>query len=70
MGVDVTSADAVPYEVFSRHASDAAPRHLGEVLATSDDDAVVYAYTLYDERKWKDLFIVPKSAITQLIEPE
>ncbi|WP_370324228.1 hypothetical protein [Euzebya sp.] len=61
---------AAPYEVFSRHSSEDVPHHLGQVRATTDDDAVVYAWTLYDERKWKDLFIVPRSAMTQLIEPE
>ena len=58
------------YEVFARHDKQPRLRHIGEVQAEDDDDAVVFAYTLYDERRWQDMLVVPQSAITSLIEPE
>lgn len=58
------------WEVFARHEREPAVHHLGQVQADTDRDAVVFAYTLYDERKWKDLFVVPRTAITTLVEPE
>jgi 1,2-phenylacetyl-CoA epoxidase PaaB subunit len=63
------SADRA-FEVFARHDREPELRHLGQVQADTEADAVVFAYTLYDERKWQDMFVVPKRAITQLIRPE
>jgi 1,2-phenylacetyl-CoA epoxidase PaaB subunit len=57
------------YQVFARHDKDPALRQIGEVQARTDDDAVVFAYTLYDERRWQDLFVVPQAAIIPLIRP-
>ena len=58
------------YEVFARHDKQPRLRHIGEVQAEDDDDAVVFAYTLYDERRWQEMLIVPRSAIVTLIRPE
>jgi hypothetical protein len=41
-----------------------------ESQADNDHDAVIFAHTLYDERRWQDMFVVPASAIIRLIEPE
>lgn len=63
-------AKARAYQVFVRHDKDPRLHQGGEVQAENDEDAVVFAYTLYDERRWQDMFVVPASAIVTLIEPE
>ena len=62
--------DLKAYEVFARHDSEPVLSHLGQVQAGDDEDAVVFAFTLYDERRWQDMVVVPRSAISSLIEPE
>jgi len=62
--------DLVAYEVFARHESEPELAHVGQVHAVDDEDAVVFAFTLYDERRWQDLVVVPRSAFTMLIKPE
>jgi hypothetical protein len=57
------------YQVFARHDKEPALRQIGEVQARTDDDAVVFAYTLYNERRWQDLFVVPQAAMIPLIRP-
>lgn len=57
------------YQVFARHDKERALHHVGEVQAESDQDAVIFAYTLYDERRWQEMFVVPQSAIIPLIDP-
>lgn len=57
------------YEVFARHDREPELRHIGQVLADDDRDAVVFAYTLYDERRWQDMFVVPTDSIQQLVRP-
>lgn len=64
------AAALLPYEVFARHEREPALHHVGQVQAASDDDAVVFAYTLYDERRWQEMVVVPRSAIATLKEPE
>ena len=63
-------ADMRAYQVFVRHDKEPQLHHGGEVQADNNDDAVVFAHTLYDERRWQDMFVVPASAIVTLIEPE
>lgn len=59
-----------PYEVFARHHKDPAIQHLGEVRAVDDDDAEVYAYTMYDERRWSELFVAPRDRMIQVVAPD
>ncbi|HSK97736.1 MAG TPA: hypothetical protein VK891_14035 [Euzebyales bacterium] len=61
--------DVHAYQVFARHDKEPALRHVGEVQAASDDDAVIFAHTLYDERRWQEMFVVPQSAIVSLLRP-
>jgi 1,2-phenylacetyl-CoA epoxidase PaaB subunit len=60
-------ADA--WEVFARHDASEPIRHIGRVDAATLDDAVVFARTLYEEWKWTDMFIVPRSAIATVVRP-
>ena len=57
------------WEVFARQDARIPIRHVGRVDATTLDDAVVFATTLYEEWKWTDMFIVPARAIDQLVKP-
>lgn len=59
-----------PYEVFARHARDAAAHHIGLVRAASPGDAGVFAYTIFDERRWADLFVVPRAALVDVVAPD
>jgi 1,2-phenylacetyl-CoA epoxidase PaaB subunit len=58
------------YEVFARHGKDPALYHLGQVRATDLDDAEMYAYTMYDERRWEEMFLVKKEHIIEVIPPD
>jgi len=58
------------YQVFAKHDKEPALHHIGEVQAETDDDAVIFAHTLYDERRWQDMLVVPQSAIVALLRPE
>jgi 1,2-phenylacetyl-CoA epoxidase PaaB subunit len=57
------------WEVFARQEATIPIRHIGRVDATTRDDAVVYAKTLYEEWKWTDMFIVPRGKITTVVKP-
>ncbi len=60
---------AEQWEVFARQDSRIPIRHVGRVDASTVDDAVVFASTLYEEWKWTDMFIVPRRDIEQLVKP-
>jgi 1,2-phenylacetyl-CoA epoxidase PaaB subunit len=57
------------WEVFARQDGNLPIRHIGTVDATNVDDATVFAYTLYEEWKWADMFIVERSDTTQVVRP-
>lgn len=57
------------WEVFARQEATIPIRHIGRVDATTRDDAVVYARTLYEEWKWTDMFIVPRRHVTTVVKP-
>ena len=63
-------AGTSPYKVYAKHAKEPAIAELGEVYAASVDDAVVFAHTLYDERRWEHLFIVPRGSVTTIVEAD
>ena len=58
------------HEVFARHKDGERIRHVGSVRATNPKDAGVFAHTLYDEFPWKEMFVVPRSAIVSVVRPE
>jgi 1,2-phenylacetyl-CoA epoxidase PaaB subunit len=61
--------EARPFEVFARHGKERAIRHVGTVRAADIDDAEVFAYTIYDERKWVEMFVCPRDALVRVVEP-
>jgi 1,2-phenylacetyl-CoA epoxidase PaaB subunit len=60
---------AEPWEVYARQDEKLPIRHIGTVDAADVDDATVFAYTLYEEWKWADMFIVKRSDTAQVVRP-
>jgi 1,2-phenylacetyl-CoA epoxidase PaaB subunit len=58
------------WEVFARQDAAIPIRHIGRVDATTRDDAVVFARTLYEEWKWADMFLVRRREIATVVKPE
>lgn len=56
------------WEVFARHGREPALHHVGQVQAADAADATVFAYTLYDERRWAEMFVVEATSVTVLRE--
>ncbi|HSK89949.1 MAG TPA: hypothetical protein VK875_01420 [Euzebyales bacterium] len=61
--------DVRAYQVFARHDKERALHHVGEVQADNAEDAVIFAHTLYDERRWQEMLVVPQSALVPLLRP-
>ena len=58
------------WEVFARHDREERAHHLGTVTAAGPKDARVFAFMLYDERRWQEMFVAPRSAVVHVIDPE
>ena len=57
------------YEVFARKVRPEPLRLIGSVVAPDDDLAAAYARATYDEERWIEKAIVPRSAMTTLWAP-
>ncbi|MDR7413783.1 MAG: hypothetical protein QN177_10990 [Armatimonadota bacterium] len=64
----MADAHVAVYEVFARHGNEPV-RHVGSVRANSPQEAGVFAYTLYDERGWSELFVVRRDRLVRVVEP-
>ena len=53
----------VPYEVFARKDRGDSLRHVGYLDAINDEVARVYAWKTFDEERWFEMCVVPRSAI-------
>ncbi len=64
------------YEVFTARDSKGSAeksfplRHNGNVRAAEPRDAAVYAHLMYDEWRWRGMFVVPTDSIIRVIRPE
>ena len=58
------------WEVFARHDDEARAHHVGAVRAAGPADARVFAFMMYDERKWRELFVIRRGDVVQLVSPE
>lgn len=56
------------YDVFARIRPEDTLRHIGNVIAPDAGLAQVYAFTMYQEWSWCEMFIVPRQAVVPLIE--
>ncbi|AHY46951.1 Phenylacetic acid degradation B [Rubrobacter radiotolerans] len=58
------------YEVFTARVGEDSPlRHNGNVRASEPVDAAVYAHLMYDEWRWREMFVVPDKDIIRVIRP-
>jgi 1,2-phenylacetyl-CoA epoxidase PaaB subunit len=69
-GQPAQPAAAEIWEVFARHDREERVHHVGTVRAAGAKDARVFAFMLYDERRWQEMFVVPRSALVPVIVPE
>ena len=51
------------YEVFARKERGEPLRHIGSLNALDDQMARVYAWRTYDEERWLEMCVIPRSAI-------
>ena len=58
------------WEVFARHDREARAHHVGTVRAVGAKDAKVFAFMMYDERRWQEMFMVPRAAVVPVVAPE
>ncbi|WP_119068455.1 hypothetical protein [Rubrobacter indicoceani] len=58
------------YEVFTARPPDAPLRHNGNVRGSEPVDAAVYAHLMYDEWRWREMFVVPSREIVKVIRPK
>jgi 1,2-phenylacetyl-CoA epoxidase PaaB subunit len=65
--VESTAGDI--YDVFAKIKSEDAFRHIGNVIAPDAKLGRVYAFTVYQEWAWSEMFIVPRRVIVPIIEP-
>jgi 1,2-phenylacetyl-CoA epoxidase PaaB subunit len=56
------------FEVFARRKPEEPLHHIGYVNAPDAELAGVYARSIYDEWAWIELVVVPRAAITPVIE--
>jgi hypothetical protein len=59
------------YEVFAARAEGTEPlKNVGAVSARSAREAAIFAHKLYDEWRWKEMFVVPRRALVRVIRPD
>jgi 1,2-phenylacetyl-CoA epoxidase PaaB subunit len=56
------------FEVFARRKPEEPLHHIGYVNAPDAELAGVYARSIYDEWDWIEMVVVPRAAITIVIE--
>jgi 1,2-phenylacetyl-CoA epoxidase PaaB subunit len=66
----VEAAALEVWEVYARHDREARTHHLGTLRAAGPGDARVFAFMLYDERKWQEMFVIKRADVIPLITPE
>ena len=57
------------YEVFARRKAHEPLEHIGTVGASEPSDAEVFAYKLYDQWKWSELFVARAADVLEVIKP-
>jgi 1,2-phenylacetyl-CoA epoxidase PaaB subunit len=58
------------WEVYARHDREARVHNVGTVRAAGPKDAKVFAFMMYDERRWQEMFVAPRSAVIPVVVPE
>ena len=57
------------FDVFARSEQGEPLHQVGSVSAATTDDAIVFARALYDERAWREMFVVARDDLIRLIAP-
>jgi 1,2-phenylacetyl-CoA epoxidase PaaB subunit len=60
-------AETEIYEVFAKVKPEEPLRHCGNVMATDDEGAKVYAYKMYDEFPWTEMVVIPRRKMITVI---
>ena len=55
------------YQVFARRKADEPLQHIGTVGASEPDDAEVFAYKLYDQWRWTELFVARQADVIEVV---
>jgi hypothetical protein len=55
------------YDVFARRKADEALEHIGTVGASEPSDAEVFAFKLYDQWKWTELFVARRADTIEVV---
>jgi 1,2-phenylacetyl-CoA epoxidase PaaB subunit len=58
-----------PWEVYARHDREERAHYLGTVHAVGPRDAKVFAYMMYDERRWQEMFVVRRTDVIPVVAP-
>ena len=58
------------YQVFARRKPDEPLYHIGTVGASEPDDAEVFAFKLYDQWRWSEMFVARSRRLIQVVRPE
>ena len=58
------------WEVYARHDREERAHNVGTVRAVGAKDARVFAFMMYDERRWQEMFVVPRAAVISVVAPE
>ena len=57
------------YQVFARRKAEEPMQHIGTVGASEPDDAEVFAFKLYDQWRWTEMFVAPSRSVVQVRRP-
>ena len=55
--------------MFARRKTQEPLEHIGTVGASEPSDAEVFAYKLYDQWKWSELFVARAADVLEVIKP-
>ena len=55
------------YEVFAKVKTEDPLRHCGNVMASDEEGAKVYAYKMYDEFPWGEMVVIPRRDLVTII---
>lgn len=55
------------YDVFARRKVEESLEHIGTVGASEPSDAEVFAFKLYDQWKWSELFVARHAEIIEVV---
>jgi 1,2-phenylacetyl-CoA epoxidase PaaB subunit len=55
------------YDVFARRKAEEPLEHIGTVGASEPSDAEVFAFKLYDQWKWTELFVARHADVVEVV---